>query len=154
LRIQPRIPPELMANNNPTLDHLEISVDGANNVPFTPGRCWDQPTPLEVAAGATVRIYPVEPDGARETYVVPTIDGMTRQFTESLTYQWLATAGSFSSGNTGGARDPFGNPAQLWTEWRAPSEDFDEPFNVDLWVIQRDERLGVSWNQTCIRVIP
>jgi hypothetical protein len=144
-----------MANHNPTLDHLEMSVDGAANVLFTPGRCFDQPAPLEVAAGATVRIYPVEPDGVRETYVVPTIDGMVREFTESLTYQWLATEGGFSSGSTGGPRDPFGNPATLWTEWHAPGgDDLDGPLDVDLWVIQRDERLGVSWNQTCIRVVP
>ena len=86
---------------------------------------------------------------------MPTTDGMSRQFTESLTYQWLASAGGFSSGSTGGPRDPFGNPANLWTDWHAPGAgDLDGPLDVDLWVIQRDERLGVSWNQTCIRVVP
>lgn len=155
LRIQPRIPPELMANNNPYLDHLEGAIDGGTSSVLALGRCWDQTAPLEIPADSKLRIYPIEPDDARETYVVPTLDGMSRQFTESLTYQYLATAGGFSTGNTGGPRDPFGNPPQLWTDWHAPpAKDLDGPRDIDLWVIQRDERLGEQWYQTCVRVVP
>ncbi|HUS29428.1 MAG TPA: hypothetical protein VMZ53_13005 [Kofleriaceae bacterium] len=155
LRIQPRIPPELTANTNPTLVQIEASVDGAANVLLVDARCVDQPAPLEVAAGATLRFYPVEPDGVRETYVVPTIDGMVRTFTESLTYQWLATAGNYAGGRSGGTRDAFGNPATLWTDWNAPdAEDLEGPLDVDFWIIQRDERLGLKWFRGCVRVVP
>jgi hypothetical protein len=155
LRIQPRIPPEIQANINPYLDHLEGAIDGGNSVVLAPGRCWDQAAPLQIAAQSKLRIYPIEPDDARETYVVPTLDGMSRQFTESLTYQYVATAGGFSSGDTGGPRDPFGNPPQLWSDWTAPKlKPTDHMLDVDLWIIQRDERLGVQWYQTCVQVLP
>ena len=79
----------------------------------------------------------------------------TRMFTESLTYQWLATAGNYSSGRTGGPRDAFGNDAPLFTDWTAPkAEDLEGPTNVELWFIQRDERLGLAWYEGCLRVVP
>jgi hypothetical protein len=152
----PRIPADITANHNPSIASVTMATPtDAEPVPLPLGRCLDQSAPLEVAAGARVRLTPVEPDGVRETYVVPTTDGMSRTFTESLTYQWLASAGNYSASFTGGTRDAFGNPAPLFTDWRAPAaKDLDGPTNVDLWVIQRDERLGVYWTQACIRVVP
>lgn len=155
LRINPRIPAELRANENPTIDRLDVSVEDAEPVPLAFGRCQDQATPLVLVPGAQIRITPVETEGAREPYVVPTIDGSSRMFTESLTYQWLATAGNYSSGRSGGPRDTFGNPAPLYTDWTAPdAEDLEGPIDVELWVVQRDERLGLTWYQSCVRVVP
>lgn len=163
LRLMPRIPAEVTANTNPTMARLEVqTVDNSTDpstlgdlvvLPF--GRCRDVPAGAAyvVAPGARIRLTPVENDTTRETYVVPTTDGMARTFTESPTYQWLATHGNYSGGRTGGTRDPFGNPAILWTEWVAPG-DIEEPTDVDLWVIQRDERLGLTWYETCVSVVP
>ena len=76
-------------------------------------------------------------------------------FTESLTYQWLATAGGFSAGTTGGPRDITGNPVPLFTDYRAPlADDLTGPTDITLWIVQRDERLGAVWYETCIRVVP
>jgi hypothetical protein len=156
LRLMPRIPATVEANHNPTIASLEATVlpDGAPTpLPF--GRCRDQAAPLEMAPDTQVRILPIEPDGVREPYVAPTIDGMGRMFTESLTYQWLATAGNFSESTSGGPRDAFGNPATLFSDWRSPKAgDLDGPTDVDLWIVQRDERLGVAWFESCIRVLP
>lgn len=153
LRLQPKIPPEIQANQNPSLDALELTLPSGEVVALPPGRCRDQAAPIEVASGARVRIDPIEPASAREPYLVPTLDGEVRMFTESLTYQWLATAGNYSSGRTGGPRDAFGNPATLWTEWVAPElDDAPEPLDVDLWIIQRDERYGLRWHERCLRV--
>ena len=33
-------------------------------------------------------------------------------------------------------------------------ETLEGPTDVDVWVIQRDERLGVRWYESCIRVVP
>jgi len=167
LRLMPRIPADIVANNNPTLAGLEAVLireeDGArlpdgDPVTLAFGRCSEQTAPVEVPTGRILRITPVEPEGARETYVVPTTDGDFRMFTESLTYQWLASAGNYSAGSTGGTRDPFGNPATLFTDWRAPAakdlETLEGPTDVEVWVIQRDERLGVRWYESCIRVLP
>ena len=159
LRVQPRIPPDLQANNNPSLAGVDIRLE--ETLEFQPlplGRCLDYPAgtdPITVAPRQRVRFMPVEAEGAREDYVVPTLDGGSRMFTESLTYQWLATAGNYSSGRTGGPRDAFGNPAPLFTDWTAPrAEDLEGPTDVSFWFIQRDERLGLRWYESCLRVVP
>jgi hypothetical protein len=87
---------------------------------------------------------------------VPTIDGMTRTFTESLTYQWVLTDGHVKDDSTGGPHDPFGNPAPLFTDFTAPGTDtlMGAPEDISMWVMQRDERLGAAWFETCIRVTP
>ena len=43
----------------------------------------------------------------------------------------------------------------LFTEYRAPrAEDLDGPTDIPLWIVQRDERLGTAWFESCIRVVP
>lgn len=155
LRVAPRIPAARSANKNPDLNYLEVSIDGAPAVPLTLGRCVTQTNKLEVPARAEVRITPIETETTRETYVVPTVDGQSQAFTEAPTYQWTAGAGGFSSGMTGGPRDFAGNPAPLFTDWRAPRvEDIGEGLDVPIWLVQRDERLGATWYETCVRVVP
>lgn len=158
LRVAPRIPAARQANQNPTLERLEASVERADPVPLdvsVNGRCAVGRPSLTVRARDSVRLTPVEPDGAREPYLVPTLDGSTRMFTESLTYQWIASAGGFSQGSTGGPRDITGNDQPLFTDWRAPSAaDLAGPTDVTIWMIQRDERYGVTAYETCIHVVP
>jgi hypothetical protein len=157
LRINPKFPPELTANVNPTIDHFDAAKDGVDPMPMPMGRCVEQTEPLTLVPTQRVRITPIEPpDGsARETYVTPTLDGGSETFTESLTYQWMAGAGGFSSGSTGGPRDISGNPAPLFTDFRAPrADDLDGPTDIPLWIVQRDERLGAVWYETCVRVVP
>jgi hypothetical protein len=160
LRVQPRIPPELQANHNPSLAGVDVRLaeDQAwQTLPLV--RCVDQAhaglEPLVVAPKQRVRFAPIEPDGVREQYVVPTLDGGSQMFTESPTYQWLGSLGNFSSGRTGGPRDPFGNPATLFTDWTAPAaKDLDGPTDVSFWFVQRDERLGLARYEACLRVVP
>lgn len=155
VRISPKIPASRTANLAPTIDHLVAAIgdDPAVTLPF--GRCPERVARYELPPDTKLRITPVEPDGAREVYATPTLDGSSQTFTESLTYQWLASAGGFSAGSTGGPRDPFGNPAPLFTDYRSPPRDeLDGPTDVTLWIIQRDERLGVRWYQSCVRVVP
>jgi hypothetical protein len=152
LRIAARVPSDREANNNPKLQQLQGQIDaGPFIIPF--GRCADTQSPLEVAPGTSINLFPVEPDGVRETYVIPTLDGGSEMFTESLTYQWNATGGGFSRGSTGGPRDTFGNDAPLDTDWAAPS-DVTEPTDFSFWLVQRDERLGEDWYEFCLRVVP
>jgi hypothetical protein len=156
LRVTPRIPASVTANHNPFVDHVDALLEDASAAVAVPlGRCVDQPAPLEILPDHKVRLTPVEPDGVREVYTVPTIDGMTRTFTEALTYQWIGAGGAFSDGQTGGPHDPFGNPAPLFTDWKAPAAtDLAGPTDFPIWIVQRDERLGVHWYETCIRVVP
>lgn len=155
LRVAPKIPDSREPNLNPTLDGIDATLAGGEPVRLAIGRCADQAQPLEVRANARLELMPIEAVTARETYVVPTIDGRSMMFTESLTYQWLATAGGFSQGSTGGTRDIAGNFPELFTEYRAPNaSDLDGPTDVQLWVIQRDERYGATWYESCVRVVP
>ena len=152
LQLAARVPASRTPNHNPSLLEIEAAVADGTPVPLPLGRCVDQAAPLAVPSGGKVRLLPIERAGARETYVLPTLDGGSEMFTESLTYQWTAGDGKFSSGSTGGPRDAFGNPAQLYTDWTAPK--VKTPTAVPLWVVQRDERFGASWYESCLEVMP
>ncbi|MGE0397726.1 MAG: hypothetical protein AB7T06_13475 [Kofleriaceae bacterium] len=152
VRVAPKIPVARTPNANPTLRRLEGEVDDSgDNRPLQTGRCVDQ-DPLVVTRGQRVKLSPIEPDEAREPYLTPTLDGQGAMFVESLTYQWLASDGGFSNAATGGPRDAFGNVQPIDTEWRAPT-DIRATTDVDIYVVQRDERLGSNWYTTCVRVM-
>jgi hypothetical protein len=155
VRYAAQLPAERVANTNPFVERIDILVEDADPMPLRLGRCVDQPRLLRISAGADLPLEPVEPPGVREEYLVPTFEGDARMFTETLTYQWLATAGSWTRGSTGGPRDASGTFPPLDTRWLAPDpEDVTEEMDVTLWMIQRDERLGVAWYESCVRVVP
>jgi len=153
VRFAPKIPEERVANTNPTVTAIDIVIEGRDPVPLPLGRCAELAEPVHVAGGEQLHLTPVEPEGVREDYVVPTLDGGVRRFTELLSYQWLATDGSWTRGSTGGGRDVSGTLPPLDTKWRAP-DDLDEPTRISLWMIQRDERLGLAWFESCVVVDP
>ncbi|MDQ3365244.1 MAG: hypothetical protein M3680_07440 [Myxococcota bacterium] len=153
VRIAPRIPAERIANTNPHIEELLFGggIGVGTAVPRSHCASSRGASP-DVRSGQVVTLYPTARDGDREEYVVPTLDGATRRFTEYLSYQWIAIAGSFSDPETGGPPDPFGNVRLDGTEWTAPA--VAEPTDISIWVIQRDGRFGVTWRETCLQVIP
>ena len=155
VRFSPELPPERVANRNPSLDAVMVAPNGRDPRPLPLGRCADLERPIRVVVGDEVPLEPAEAPGTREEYVLPTIDGGSRTFTESPTYQWLATAGSWKRAETGGPRDITGMIPPLSTVWRPPAaEDVTEETRVSIWVIQRDERLGLAWYESCVVVVP
>lgn len=159
VRYSPRVPVERVANTNPTLEGFTVARDptGTRGLDFELplGRCGTV-EPFLVAPRERVTFLPREPEGTREEYVVPTFDGGERHYTENLTYQWHATAGEWSRFETGGTTDAAGNAPPLDSRWRAPDteEVGDEPLDVRMWIVQRDERGGQAWYETCARVVP
>lgn len=151
VRYAPRIPADRVSNRNPYVDGFTATV-GGEEIPLPLGRCGDV-EPIEVGPGAEIAIEPIEPEGVREDYVLPTIEGGRVDLTENLRYQWLATAGDWSRFESGGPRDPFGNEAPIDTRWRSPG-DVAEAGDVEMWVVQRDERGGSSFYRSCVRVEP
>lgn len=150
----PRIPEQRVANQNPHLAELTATTEDDSVLTMPIGRC-NEVTPVVVAPGATLRLEPVEPDGVREEYVVPTFDGSFRTFTENLRYAWYATDGNWSPEDTGGPKDPFGNEATRWTDWTAPDDQqVGDGLDVRIWLVQRDERGGLAWYESCVRVQP
>lgn len=159
VRFSPELPADRTANVNPALDRLiglrqptgERGLDF--DVPL--GRCGDI-QPFDVAPGEPITFLPVELEGARQRYVVLTFDGGERHYTENFTYQWLASEGNFSPFESGGTIDVAGNKPTLDSRWRAPSdrELIGDGLDVRIWLIQRDERGGQAWYETCARVVP
>lgn len=145
----PRFPEGRTANLNPAL--ADLLLDGES---FPGGRCGAAGvTPQLVAPGQEVEIEPVEPEGARESYVVATLDGGTRVATENFYYSWFATAGAFTRTMTGGSDVITVTP--LETQWTAPTAEAAAELpdrQVRLWLIQRDDRRGVSWAERCFQV--
>ena len=141
-----------LPNNNPTMDTLGREFADDQFAGMTAGRCSDI-VAFPVAPGETITLEPIEAQGAREDYVVATLDGGTRSFTENLTYSWYSTDGFWSQEVTGGPKDLAGNNPELSSEWTAP-EDVDGPRDVSLWLVQRDERGGISWFESCVQVDP
>lgn len=141
----PRLPEERVANTNPWIQ--EVLRDEEEPLPV--GRCGAPETvPIPVAPATTLRFDPVEPEGVREDYVLPTFDGDVREITENLRYKWFASAGNWAPSESGGAIDPFGNVPPLYANWTSP----EEPGLVSVWVVQRDERGGQSWLEYCFDV--
>jgi hypothetical protein len=166
VRFAAKVPEERVPNNNPWLERIDWDTGGSmpNTLPMPYGRCGDfQDDPwngMQVYRDQTLFMMPIEAEGVREDYVVPTLDGQSRMFKENLSYQWLAGDGSWEVEFTGGPKDPFGNEPPLHSEWSPPSEDEIEEdygpvesFLVPIWIVQRDERLGAAYFQSCVRVI-
>ncbi len=149
----PQFPLDRVANRNPWLDEITATGADGDEIVLPLGRCTDI-TPLLVDAGAELELLPVEPEGVREDYVVPTFDGAVRELTENLRYAWYATHGDWSANNTGGPRDFAGNDPPLDSTWTAPAADEigADGLDVSLWLVQRDERGGLAWYQSCVHV--
>lgn len=151
----PEIPEGRQPNRNPTVDGFTVSIDGAAPIDLPLGRCG-QIEPLEVALDAELEITPVEPASAREDYVLPTFDGDFVRITEYTRYAWYATAGKWGPQNSGGPRDVAGNEPPLDSTFTAelPEEDRGAPIDVRMWFVQRDERGGQAWYESCVRIVP
>ena len=159
VRFSPQLPADRTPNLNPAVDRLiglrEPTGERGLDFDVPLGRCGDI-QPFDAAPGEDVTLLPVEPEGARQRYPVLTFDGGVRNYTENFTYQWLASDGDFSPFNSGGEIDVAGNEPTLDSRWRAPSdrELIGDGLDVHIWMIQRDERGGQAWYETCARVVP
>jgi hypothetical protein len=148
VRVFARVPETRVPNRNPSITQLQLQTPELH-IPALLGCTSDRAHPI-VRPRTRVGIVPVELEGTRELYPVLALDGSFEMFDETLTYQYLATAGQMSDQFGGGPRDAFGNEPGLGTTWTAP----DFATEAQLWMIQRDERGGVSVYPFCIRVQP
>jgi hypothetical protein len=164
LKISPRIPVERAANTNPAIAGIETAVDGLLPVTgFASGNgqsvhCADptyQGSRAMAHPGDVITLFPNEASDTREDYAVPGLDGETIILKEAVSYQWLATYGSWSDETTGGGHDILGNQSLLGSDWTAPFlGNRSDPLDVSIWMIQRDERFGVTPVETCLTVFP
>ncbi len=159
VRYSPQLPAERVANGNPSLEGItgarEPTGERDRDFEIPLGRCGAV-DPFLVAPGERITMLPREAEGAREDYVLPTFEGGARHYTENLRYQWHATAGDWTRFETGGTTDAVGNEPPLDTRWTAPDdpEEIGDGLDVAMWIVQRDERGGQTWYETCARVQP
>ncbi len=156
VRFGAQLPADRVPNENPSMERVEASLASDGQIFALPnGRCADVEAVL-VPLGARLDLVPVEGEGVREDYLVPTLDGESREFSETLSYRFYSTSGSWRKASTGGPRDISGNIPTLDTSWIAPHDAalVGTGLDVSLFVIQRDERGGQSWFQSCVRVVP
>jgi hypothetical protein len=159
VRFGAKVPAARTPNQNPTLTEIQwrpVGEDGpiGDGMPLPLGRCAEG-VALELGPEDTIELTPIEPAGARETYLVPTFDGGITTITENLSYDWLAGAGNWDASSTGGPRDGFGNEPDLYTQWTAPPADkIGDGKLIPIYVVQRDERLGQAWYESCVHVHP
>ncbi|HTJ47168.1 MAG TPA: hypothetical protein VL463_33935 [Kofleriaceae bacterium] len=157
VRFGAQVPADRTPNQNPSATFEIRSEPDDGNAPRTlsnaPCAARADVQPMDLAAGESLRFQPMEPPGARETYVVPTFDGGSLTLTENLSYAWFTgEGGSWDSGSTGGPRDAFGNDPPLsnvFTADRVTTERF-----VPIYIVQRDERLGQMFYVDCLRIHP
>ncbi len=170
LRIAPRVPIERAANTNPSITGIETAINGFTKVDNFGSefglsvRCGDKGfdgaygdralvEKALVNPGDAVTLFPNEASGTREDYAVPGLDGKTIILEESISYQWLATYGGWSDETTGGGHDILGNQSLLGSDWTAPFIGNRDHLDVSIWMIQRDERFGVTPIETCLTVV-
>ncbi len=156
VRFGAAIPEERVPNQNPSLERTtmtRLAIGETSDLPI--GSCEGIEVP-RVAPGEEIELLPVETQGAREDYVVPTLDGDSRSFTELLDYRFFATNGRWSPSRSGGGRDLSGALPPLEVRWRAPDNlnVIGDGLDVVLYGVQRDERGGQSWVRSCLRVEP
>lgn len=161
-------------NENPQLDTLVLVHPDGSEQPLSAA---DSEPVLTVAAGERVRLRaswpdcPLEPscgDGicslgeldcaddcgdahgctGSEPYVY--FDPLSRQLVdrrEALRVAWFASDGAFDHERTGRSPEEA-DEASTENAWRAP----DEPGDVRLWVVVRDDRGGVGWGSYQLQV--
>ncbi len=163
-------------NENPELERLEV-VTPSGVLPVTPGvdrpgltvrgserielravwpGCPRQPVcgdglctsgENQSSCAADCRTKPRSCTGA-ETYLFADPESRTvRERREGITVSWYASAGAFAEEATGRTeRDPDG--VDTTNRWTAPTR----PGLVRLWVVLRDDRGGVGWQEFVVRV--
>ena len=128
-----------VANTNPTIARVLVSVDGATSIDL----------PADVPAGHEVTFVVVWPASAAETY--PVFDRASRTLVdhrEALRVSWFATDGVFEHDHTGaGEDDPATESQNLWTAPAAAG-------TVHMWVVLRDSRGGGDTRAFDVNVAP
>jgi hypothetical protein len=152
-----RLTPEQLPNQNPIIPG--VSYRKTEDDPLVP---YDPAQPPMVRLGEKLRIQPSP--GEKQTY--PTRIGdrhtgcvHTQSVTEALRFAFFASAGTFSPDVTTTEppvfRDPGPDTHRLESVYEAPKELL--PGQTDLvhvWIVTRDERVGSSFIELTLRLVP
>ncbi len=136
----------LLPNMNPELLGLQVHADSGG---------FDEGFPLGpvtfVSPGESLTLRPVLGDGAIEDYLFINRNGVTQCRREDPYFAWVVSGGaSVSSDYTfvaeEGDLDELAGRAKVNRVFMPPVEEFPEA-GVTLWVVARDRRGGLVWNE-------
>jgi hypothetical protein len=144
------IPLGKTANVNPTLDEIRL-----DETPFA--------STVRVSDCEDRELLPVPSEAAREPYLVSTFSDPLQgeQLVEYLSYAFFASTGSLTHGETGGKPTVFVTEQKkidVSSAWTPPCDDQGrlsaEDDRVQIWVVIRDDRGGVSWRELELEITP
>jgi hypothetical protein len=161
----PRLAADQQPNQNPTMDELQL-YKHRNADTGDPEDPWtDDPPTLSIAAGDKLFVLPVPSAGAAEPYLlrVKNLDTMQIETQmiprELLTYQFFATAGTFTPAERSSELSPIltspDGRVHIDSEWQLPKATDMPAFGpVTIWVVVHDERAGTSWLSRTVNLQP
>jgi hypothetical protein len=132
--------PGQTAATNPTF--TTISLDGTT---------WVSPGDPDVSGTTQHTVTPADPSSLEQHYVVPTYTGGSQALTEAWIYDYMATAGHYSSFELGGI-DFSGQPVPIQNTWNALTTDPEE--DVTYYFLVRNGRGGETWTTRQAHLIP
>lgn len=135
--------PQMRANQTPLLPGAGLNLGG---------EAWPAGTPREVSGRGGAVVEPVDFSALQEPYIVPSFELQPVHLEERWRLAYYADVGTFSPHETGGT-NAAGEDARHRTTWRPPPEDAAAA-EVNVWVVVRDGRGGVSWVHRTLRWTP
>ena len=147
-------------NSNPELSALAAAPEGADLQALESDEAFAAPAGRELTLRASWPSCPELPEcegdecekpvacGGSEPYVYfdpATRDVIVRR--EEMRVSWFATAGAFRDGRTG-RTEAEADEIETENVWTAP----EQPGEVVLWVVLRDDRGGVTWQSYRMQV--
>jgi hypothetical protein len=130
--------PEMMPNATPRLSGLRVNGEG-----------WGEEV-LQLRGLGPFKLNPEDFTAVEEKYVVPSLDLQPVHLKESWKLSWHTDFGKISPTETGGT-DVGGQEGRHLVEWK-PASSVQQ--DVNLWVVVRDGRGGVSWLKRRARYSP
>jgi hypothetical protein len=157
----PDCPTTQTPNTNPTITSLDLFHDRVNGMPADP---WTTVPTLSLAAGDHVYVRPSYDPASIEHYLLRVKNANTGAVEtqcrhELLTFQFFATAGTFSPPERTSELSLLltadNGYIPLDSEWSPPkASDVTQLGKVVIWIVARDERAGASWSSTTFTLAP
>lgn len=119
------------------------------------GQEWGENTVRTLSGDAPFVVEPIDFADREEPYIVPSFSLEPVYLQEAWKVAWHATAGQFSSSETGGV-DFAGEGERHRNEWALRAEEKDEGIERDITFtfVARDGRGGISWAERKAKWVP
>jgi hypothetical protein len=160
----PECPTTQAPNQNPTITGIDLFRDRVNGMPADPWTTDGSAPTLSLAAGDHIYVRPTYDPASIEHYLLRVKNATTGLVEtqcrhELLTFQFFATAGTFSPAERTSELSVLltsdNGYVPLDSEWSPPKASEVVQFGkAVIWVVVRDERAGASWLSSTFMLQP